>query len=398
MAEDPTHGLLIISAVGVAAPICAEFAKRLRVPSVLFELLFGMAIGPSLLNLVHVDASIHEFSTLGLCLLFFMAGYEVEVRAVAGRPIITALLAWTASLVLGLIVAVILVATGFAISTLLLGLCCTTTAIGTLLPMLRDRGLLGSRQGTLLLAAGSVGEFGPIVAITVLVGAHDPANQLLVLGSFIVLVGGLLFLATRRQPPRVLAALQRQLHSSTQLPIRLVLFFVVAMTALAVHLGIDLLLGAFAAGMVIRLGITEEQAEGLEPKLDAVGYGFFIPIFFIVSGMGMDAHFFATLGALRVPIFCLLFFVVRGVPALVLYRRDLDRRSRWGFAVLQSTALPLLVVLTQIGLETHTMLAVNASAIVAAGMLSVLVFPLVGFPLLSDSRAEEDAGALSATS
>ncbi len=191
MAEDPTHGLLIISAVAVAAPICAELAKRLRVPSVLFELLLGMAIGPSLLNLVHVDASIHEFATLGLCLLFFVAGYEVEVRAVAGRPILTALSAWAISLALGLVVALLLVATGFAISTLLLGLCCTTTAIGTLLPMLRDRGLLGTKEGTLLLAAGSVGEFGPIVAITVLVGAHDPTNQFLVLGLFFALVVGL---------------------------------------------------------------------------------------------------------------------------------------------------------------------------------------------------------------
>jgi Kef-type K+ transport system membrane component KefB len=218
----------------------------------------------------------------------------------------------------------------------------------------------------------------------VLVGAKDPINQLLVLGLFFVLVIGLLFLATRHQPPKVLTALQRQLHSSSQLPIRLVLFFVVAMSALAIRLGIDLLLGAFAAGMVIRLGITEEQAEGLEPKLDAVGYGFFIPIFFIVSGMGMDAHFFTTLGALRIPIFCGLFFVIRGIPALFIYRHDLDRRSRWGFAVLQSTALPLLVVLTQIGLDTHTMLPVNASAIVAAGMLSVLAFPLIGFPLIAD--------------
>ena len=283
MAEDPTHGLLIISAVAVAAPICAELAKRLRVPSVLFEL---------------------------------------------------------------------------------------------------------------LLAAGSVGEFGPIVAITVLVGAGDPTNQFLVLGLFFALVVGLLFLATRHQPPKVVAALQRQLHSSTQLPIRLVLFFVVAMSALAVRLGIDLLLGAFAAGMVIRLGI----AEGLEPKLDAVGYGFFIPIFFIVSGIGMDAHFFTTLGALRIPIFCGLFLVVRGIPALFIYRRDLDRRSRWGFAVLQSTALPLLVVLTQIGLDTHTMLPVNASAIVAAGMLSVLAFPLIGFSLITAERALVDAGVVAPAS
>ena len=398
VAEDPTHGLLIISAVAVAAPICAELAKRLRVPSVLFELLLGMAIGPSLLNLVHVDASIHEFATLGLCLLFFVAGYEVEVRAVAGRPILTALSAWAISLALGLVVALLLVATGFAISTLLLGLCCTTTAIGTLLPILRDRGLLGTKEGTLLLAAGSVGEFGPIVAITVLVGAGDPTNQFLVLGLFFALVVGLLFLATRHQPPKVVAALQRQLHSSTQLPIRLVLFFVVAMSALAVRLGIDLLLGAFAAGMVIRLGITEEQAEGLEPKLDAVGYGFFIPIFFIVSGIGMDAHFFTTLGALRIPIFCGLFLVVRGIPALFIYRRDLDRRSRWGFAVLQSTALPLLVVLTQIGLDTHTMLPVNASAIVAAGMLSVLAFPLIGFSLITAERALVDAGVVAPAS
>lgn len=378
--EDPVS-LVIIAGAAVLAPVCAELTKRARIPSVLFELLLGILIGPFVLGWADVTSPVDGFSVLGLSFLMLMAGYEVDLAQMKGAPLALATRSWMASLVLGLVAAGILVLEGFVLNDLLVGLALTTTALGVLLPMMQDRGLLPTERGRLLLGAGTLGEFGPIVAIALLLSGDNPVHEAIVLVMFVLVAVAAALVALRPQPPVVVEVLQRHFHTSAQLPVRVTMFLLALMLLLAFELGLDTILGAFTAGVLLRMFRSEEQAEELDTKLEAVGFGFLIPLFFVVTGMNFDVDaLFESVGTLvRVPVFLALFLVVRGIPAYVVYRSVLAPRVRAGLAIIQSTALPLVVVITTIGLETGRMTVQNATALVGAAMLSVLVFPLVGF-------------------
>lgn len=380
------ESLALIAVAGVLAPLCAEALRRWRIPSVLFELLLGMLIGPQLLGWAAVTPFIASVSQLGLYFLMFLAGYEIDFERVRGAPLRLASIGWLASFALGLAITLPLVVSGFALSDLLVGLAVTTTAIGTLLPMLRDRGLLETPFGRFALAGGSLGEFGPIVAITVLLSDEAPLREVLLLVAFVGVAGVIAAISTRPTPPSFLAVIHRHLTTSTQLPVRIIVALLTALVYLAFELQLDVLLGAFTAGMVVRLAIPASEAHAVEAKVEAIGFGFLVPIFFIVSGMSFDLEALADPGTLaRVPLFLAMFLVARGAPVLVLYRRELDAAARRSLALLQATALPLVVVITGIGTASGDMKPENASALVGAGMVSVLVFPLLGFAQLRRS-------------
>jgi Kef-type K+ transport system membrane component KefB len=260
--------------------------------------------------------------------------------------------------------------------------------------MLHDRGLLETRFGDYLTAAGAVGEFGPILAVTVLLGTDSPGEETALLLAFVALALAVAWMASRPQPPRFVETMQRHLSTSTQLPVRIIILLITVMVFVAAALGLDMLLGAFAAGLIGRLAFRPDSSSTLSPKLESIGFGFLIPVFFIVSGMNFDV---TALGdpatAIRVPLFAGLFLLVRGLPALFVYRGLLPARERGALAVLQATALPLLVVITEIGTETHRMRSDTATALVGAGMLSVLLYPLVGFALLGRVTGPPDEGA-----
>lgn len=383
--------LAIIAAVAVLAPILTDVIRRPRIPSVLFELLLGIAIGPQVLGWAETTDFIAGLSALGIAMLFFVAGFEIDFHRLRGEPLRRAVGGWTVSLALGLAVAGVLVVSGFALSDLLLGLVLTTTAIGTLLPILRDRGILPTRFGVLTLAAGAVGEFAPILAITLLLTGANPAEEAVLLVAFVLVALGAAYVASRPQPPAVVASLHRNVRTSAQLPVRVAVLMLALMVVLAAELGLDTLLGAFAAGIVLRIALSPEQREEIEPRLSAIGFGFLIPLFFVVSGMkfDVDALVSSTTVLARVPVFLALFLLVRGLPALVVYRTVLSRPARTALAFLQATALPLVVVITEIGLATGHMKPENATALVGAAMLSVLAFPLVAFGILARAPGDQ---------
>lgn len=388
MPSSTATSIVIIAAAAVVAPLLAELLRRWRIPSVLFELLLGILIGPAVLGWVEVDEFIKGLSEFGLAILFFMAGYEIDFKRLKGAPLNRAVGGWIVSLVLGLGLGVVLALEGFVLSSLLIGLALTTTAIGTLLPMLRDRGLLETRFGGFMTAAGAVGEFGPILAITILLSASSPLTEAVLLVVFALLAVAVAAMATRPQPPALVEMLQRHLSTSTQLPVRIVILLIVGLVVVATDLGLDNLLGAFAAGMIARLALSPEQNTALTPRLEAIGFGFLIPIFFIVSGVNfdLDALLESPTTMLKVPLFLVMMLAVRGLPALVVYKGVLSARQRVALVLLQATALPLLVVITEIGLSTDRMTTSNAAALVGAGMLSVLVLPLIGFAVLGDEE------------
>ena len=391
-----THGtavsVFVIFLVAVVAPGCAELVRRFRIPSVLFELVLGIIIGPQVLGWAHVDTFVDGLRTLGLCFLFFTAGYEIELARLGGPALRRAGVGWLVTLVLALGVGGVLMVTGYVISGLLVGLCMTTTAIGTLLPMLRDRGLLGDPFGRILVAAGTVGEFAPVLAVTVLLGASSPGVESVLLVAFVGIAAAVAVVASRPQPPAVVALVQRHLGTTTQTPVRIVLLLVSSLVVVATALNQEDLIGAFAAGLIVQLAFTDDQAAAMKPRLEAIGFGFLIPIFFVVSGMNFDVRALVSDPSVlaRSAVFLLLLLAVRGLPALAVYVGVLDLRRRLSLAFLQAAALPLIVVITGIGVAAHKMRLVNATALVAAGMVSVLVFPLVGFALAGRSGSSDD--------
>jgi Kef-type K+ transport system membrane component KefB len=253
--------------------------------------------------------------------------------------------------------------------------------------MLHDAGVIDSEFGRHMLAIGTLGEFGPIVAIAVLLTGNDPLLTGALLVLFLVIAVATALLAMQAHPPAFVALLRRNLQTSSQLPVRVAVLMILVLIYIAFRLGLDVLLGAFAAGVVVRLLSAGEDSTVIRGKLEAIGFGFLIPIFFIVSGMKFDLHTFfvqpSTL--LRVPLFLALFLIVRGVPAILLYRRQFKFLDRTALALFSATALPLVVVITSLGVSTGRMLPVNAAALVGAGLLSVLIFPVLGLARLGRS-------------
>jgi Kef-type K+ transport system membrane component KefB len=375
--------LAVIAAVAVTAPLLTELLRRFRIPGVVLEIALGILIGPQVLALAHVDDVVDALSSLGLSFLMFLAGYEIEPDRIRGRPLSRAAFGWGISLGLAFVAAAVMVFEGFALSTLLIGLALTTTALGTLLPMLRDADALETTFGGYILAIGTVGEFGPIIAIALLLTTDNPLSTAVLLAVFVAIAVGAVVLAARPRKPGLVELLGKNLHSSAQLPVRISVLMIVALVWVASELGLDVLLGAFTAGIVVRLFSAGKDAETIRVKLEAIGFGFLIPIFFVVSGMkfDLDALTSKPVTMLRVPLFLAMFLVVRGLPALLLYRRDLPKSDRIPLALFSATALPLVVVITGIGLDTGRMKPENAAALVGAAMLSVLIYPLIGFAL-----------------
>jgi Kef-type K+ transport system membrane component KefB len=384
MTEAALPTLVLVAVAAVVAPILAELSRGLRVPSVVIELLLGILMGPFVLNIAHPNGVITALSDMGLTFLMFMAGFELDLKRIKGSPLNLGVLGWFVSLGIALAFAFALVSSGLALDTLVVGLALTTTALGTLLPILGDAGVLTSPFGAYVVGIGTAGEFGPVVAVAVLLTQKDPRITIPLLLGFVVIAVVTALLAMRAHPPKLVALLRRHLHTSSQLPVRVCVLLVLLLVYLAFELGLDVLLGAFAAGIVVRLFTRGDDSEVIESKLEAIGFGFLIPVFFVVSGVHFDLHILLTRPSalLRLALFLALMLIVRGTPVVLLYRRVLSRAERVPLVFLSATGLPLIVVITTIGTSEGRMLPENAAALVGAGMLSVLLFPALSLSQL----------------
>jgi Kef-type K+ transport system membrane component KefB len=372
--------LVVIAIVAALAPFVVAVLPGNRVPQVVVLIVGGVLIGPQMLGLAETE-SVGLFSNVGLGFVFLLAGYELDPKLFRERYGRLALAAWAMTTILALAVVGTLEAIGFVHAFAPVAIALTTTALGTLLPILRDNGMLSGNFGRHVIAAGATGEFLPIVAVAIFLGTTGRLAAILSL----VTVGGIAVVLTLvprlirgRQAERILLAGE---HATSQTTLRWTVVLLLALLALAARFGLDIVLGAFVAGLVLRQWAPGD-VRSLEDKLDAVGYGFFIPIFFVSSGMALDVHSIAE-APLRLLVLFLLLLVVRGLPALLVYRRALSPNERTQMVFITATTLPLLVALAHIGLESGTMIAENAAALVGAGVLSVLVFPAVAVAVRS---------------
>ena len=373
--------LAIVVTGAVAGSIAAVAGGRgLFLPVVVLELVLGVVIGPQGLGIARVNEFTQFFSDLGLGMLFFFAGYEIDIQRIRGRPLRLALLGWVISLAIAYGLGGVLAAVGVVVSLVYVGSALATTAIGTLLPVLSDTGELDTEFGTYLLAAGAVGEFGPVLLLTLVLSTQSPAHSAVILIAFIALAV-LVALVAVRSSGHTLPVFERTIEKSSQLAVRWIVVLVFALGLLASNLGLDLLLGGFAAGMITRLVVRKHEVPGFDSKLNAVAFGVFIPFFFVVSGMRLDidALFASPSGLGKLALFFVLFLVVRGTPALLLYRGVLPlREDRMALALFTATQLPLVVAITTLAVQEGHMLPSTAAALVGAGALSTLAGPLHG--------------------
>lgn len=382
--------LLLVSFIAVLAPLLMELPWRVRLPVVVIEVAFGIAVGPHGLGLAGPDQTLALLARFGMAFLFFLAGMELDFHRMGGVVLRQAGFAWAASLVLGLALGLILAALGFIKTPLLVAIAMTSTALGTLVPALRDSGELESRFGTFVIAGGAMGELGPIVATAMLLSQHASAAMemtLLLVFAFIALLASVIALRARSR--HVMRLLDRTMEASSQLPVRLCLLVLVCLVALAGQFGFDIVLGAFAAGMIVGLGGHGEGGRKLHAKLDAIGFGLLVPVFFIVSGMSFNvsALLESTESLLRVPVFLGALLLVRGVPSWYFNRKaGLSRREALRLGLMMSATFPLVVAITEIGRDTGQMREENAAALVGAGMLSVFLFPLLALLLRRGGR------------
>src|SRR4051794_22135320 len=375
----------------IAAIAVTLLPRRMAPPVVVLELALGILIGPHVLHLAHIDDFTEFFSNLGLGMLFYFAGYEIDFQRIKGRPLVLGAWAWVISVGLAFGIGGVLAGLGIIVSFLYTGAAMATTAIGTLIPILRDNGELKTRFGTYLLAAGGAGEFGPILLVTLFFSTQSALHESAILIAFVVLAIVIALLSVRLAW-QGWPALERTFEASSQLAVRVTVVLVFGLVLLASDLGLDVLLGGFVAGMITRMALKGHELAVFESKLTAVGSGFFVPFFFVTSGIAFNLTALGSAEAIgKLFLFFGLFLVVRGVPAMLLYRGVLEARERAALAFYCATELPLVVAITTIATTEGHMRTSTAAGLVGAAMLSTLIYPFIGMALRKDAVDEDSA-------
>jgi Kef-type K+ transport system membrane component KefB len=385
--------LLIVAAVAVLAPLTVGFFPRLRVPAVVLEIIGGIIIGPSVLGWAHADLPVQILALFGLAFLLFLAGLEIDVHRLRGRLLRFAIFGYLVSLVLGYGAGNVFTAAGWVSQPLLIAIILASTALGLVVPVLKDAGQVHSEVGQTALAAASVADFTAIVLLSLFFSSSGGSTgaRVVVLGAFagLVVVTGLVLSGAARSMRlgRVLVRLQ---DTTAEIRIRCAVLLLVAFTVLAARFGLESILGAFLAGAIVGLVDRDSASHpNFRVKLEAIGYGFLVPVFFVSSGirLNLTGLLHSPSALARVPVFLLALLVVRGVPALLGWRAN-GPRSTLALGLLQATSLPFIVAATQIGVVLGKLTSVTAAALVCAGLLSVMIFPLFALGLL---RRDEPA-------
>ncbi len=395
-APDPAVSLFWIALCAVAAPLLAGFVPRKMLPEVVLLLIFGVIIGPNVLGLAVTDEAIGLLRELGLGMLFLLAGYEVELKELTGRGGRRALVTWLISLGLAFVLVWLVGLSGTMHAEVAVAIALTSTALGTLLPILKDAGMLGTPFGAAVLNHGAFGELGPVVAMAVLLSARAPGLSIVVLAAFAVLavVMTLPWTRLRHGTTRVMELIRSGSETTGQTTVRLTVLLLVALLVLAGAFQLDSVLGAFAAGFILRRALPDGD-EQLEHKLNGLAFGLLIPIFFVTSGMAIDPAAVAAhpLGLIA---FVVMILVVRGIPVYVAGRlqrnaltgeRQFDGRDSLRLGLYAATGLPIIVAVTTTAVNAGQMSAENASLLVAGGALTVLALPMTATLLAVSSES-----------
>ena len=388
MNEVSLYGALVVAAIAFTVPLLLGLVPSLRLPSLVPEILAGVVIGPQVLGIVEVDDALRVLSLIGLAFLLFLAGLEVDLGGLKGRPLRSAAAAFLLSLAIALALAFALAEVGLVQAPLLVAVVLSSTALGIVVPVLADAGRAATPLGQIVILGSSLADFGAVILLSLLFSGDSSTvgATLAVVGLFLglaVVVAWALVQAERSK--RLGVAIERLADSSAQTRVRGAFLLLIGFAALAQFLGLEVILGAFVAGAVLRL--LDREGPMTHPlfrrKLDAVGYGVFVPVFFVVSGVQLDVGALLSGGTAlaSVPVFLLALLLARGLPAL-LYRPLVGTRDAVAAGLLQATSLPIVVAATGIGVQLGVLGPATGAALVVAGLLSVMLFPLAAIRLL----------------
>jgi Kef-type K+ transport system membrane component KefB len=397
--------LLIVVAVAFAAPLLLGFFPGVKLPSVVLEILAGIMIGPSVLGIVEVDDSVSVIAVIGLAFLLFLAGLEIEFHKLRGPVLRLTMIGFAVSFAIAVLVALILKAAGVIETPLLVAIILCATSLGVLIPVLKDAGEISSTFGQLIVAAGTIADFGAVILLSIFFSGEGGVGATLLLIGSLVALAFVVFIAvkTAERSSLLRQDLIRLQDTTAQIRVRGAVVLLVGFAAIADSLGLESILGAFMAGAILALLDRDEQMTHPEfrRKLEAVGFGVFIPVFFVTSGVNydLDALLSSASNVVMVPIFLAALVAARGLPAL-LYRRMLDARHTAIAGLMQATSLPFIVAAVAIGEDLGLIDAAEGAALIGAGLLSVLLFPAIGLGLLKRGGAgrtkDEDSDVLMA--
>jgi Kef-type K+ transport system membrane component KefB len=396
VSELDLSGLVLITAVAFAAPLVLGLAPAFRLPSVVLEIVAGIAIGPSGFGWVEVDQPIEVLALIGLAFLLFLSGLEIDFEKLRGRQVGLAGLGFAISFGLAVVVGLVLTTAGQVETPLLVAIILVATSLGVVVPVLKDAGLASSEQGQLVIAAASIADFGAVILLSLFFSreATTTGSKLVLLGGFaLVAIALVVALGGAERSRRLSDVLLRLQDTTAQIRVRGAFLLFVGFVALAESLGLEVILGAFLAGAI--LSLTDRDRMMTHPqlrlKLEAAGFGMFIPVFFVTSGVqfDLDALFASASTLALVPVFLAALLLVRGVPSL-LYLRTIGPRGTGVAALLQATSLPFIVAASMIGIDLGLLDPGAGAALVAAGLLSVLCFPLAALTVIR--RGERASG------
>ncbi|MFZ3328372.1 MAG: cation:proton antiporter [Methylocella sp.] len=390
------HALFVMGFVAVFAPLLTRLPAFARTPAVVLELMLGILIGPSALGWVTSQGAIGFLGEFGLIFLFLQAEFEFNAEKIGAAPLRLGVLAWLAAFGLSGLFGGLLYAIGLLRAPLLIALVLPTTALGMLLPILRESGNLDTNFGRHVLGAAVVDELGPVIlAAIVLAHQHHHLHETILTIVFFAVAIGAILTAQRLRSAHLSVLIAWWMHDRSILPVRIAILILLGLVSFANELGMELVLGAYTAGMVIAMLVRDTRAEILENRLTSIGSGFFIPLFFITSGVEFDLPGLVTSPAslARLILFCAGFLIVRVIPVL-LYKHVLPERDLLPLALFSSTTLPLVVAVTYLGARTGDMLPENASALVAAAVITVAVFPALAIVLRAKSEGAQPDGVV----
>jgi Kef-type K+ transport system membrane component KefB len=381
--EPQLRSVVLVLLASTLAALLSRLHGRVVLPTVVLELVLGILIGPHVLGIATANAYVAVLSNFGLAYLFFVAGVEIVELRVARGLLRLGTIGWAISLALGLALGGVLQAAGLDAEWWLVGIALCTTALGPLVPILADAGLLATPFGSAVLGTGIAGEFWPIVFISVfLTGAYGAGVEIVLLVAF----GGLVALAAAAvlsaRPPAVVRVLQETVSTSGQTAVRGSIFVLAALVLLATDAGFDFVLGAFAAGLVVGLALDSPEGHAVRLRLEGIGFGLLIPIYFVATGMDFDLGSLLTATGLALAaLFLAALLLVRGAAAL-LWSRALEPRGVLGLALCGATGLPLIAAIVDVGGEQGGVSSAVGASLIGAGMISVLLYPLLAIVLV----------------
>ena len=393
------RSIVLVFLASTLGALLSRWHPVIVLPTVVVEIVLGILIGPEVLGIATINDYLTFLSNFGLAFLFFFAGLEVVEHRVPRNTLGRGTAGWGISLAIGLVVGVALEQSGVDATWWLLGIALATTALGTLVPILSDAHLLPTEFGRAVLGTGVAGEFWPIVVISVfLTSVYGALTEVLLLIGFGLLIAGAASLALRARPPHVLRIVQETLHTTGQVGVRASIFLLALMLLIATDAGFEFVLGAFAAGIVVGIMVDSPEGKVVRMRLEGIGFGFLIPVYFVVTGLTFDLDSLLTAdGLLLAGLFLALLLVTRGTSAL-LWARELDARGTASLALYGATGLPLIVAIVGIGEGRGDISDAVGASLIGAGMLSVLIYPFVATRLVAQfALADESPPALDET-